>query len=187
MKNSSLHRLDNIVVQKSRELGFNPIKRENSGSVVSILRDDWHLAIELSSPIVPTMPFQMSIRTEGLKIRMLLFPSPPIIKKSNVGEFIHLANAANCYLYRGTALGRFWVDEANLDFAYELNLKEEMLEHCEAEVAEQLFDIPWSHYKALHTPLAMLAGDIWKADLAVRFLTELMEEGHVHNEDFGLW
>lgn len=50
MKNSSLHRLDNIVVQKSRELGFNPIKRENSGSVVSILRDDWHLAIELSSP-----------------------------------------------------------------------------------------------------------------------------------------
>ena len=35
-------------------------------------------------------------------------------------EFIHLCNEANRYLYRGMAWGRFWWDEANYDFAYEL-------------------------------------------------------------------
>lgn len=190
MNTSNVYILEKIIREKSIDLDFTSIKtrpQNADSSVVSILREDWHLWTELRIPIAPPMPFQMSIRTEDSKIGMLFFPSPGIIKKDNVGAFIQLANVANHYLYRGTALGRFWVDEDNLDFSYEVRLKEKMLECCAEEVAEQLFDIPWSHFKDLQTPLSMLARDIWKEDMAVRFLTELREDGYIYNDDYGLW
>lgn len=190
MKTSNLHALEKIIREKSTALGGTPvrIKPENSGSsVVSIFREEWHLETESRIPVVPPMLFQMGISMRNHGIRMILFPSPVIISKDNVCAFSRLANVANRYLYQRTALGSFWVDEATLDFAYEIRLKEEMLEFCSEEVAEQLFDIPWSYFINLQTPLSMLARDIWKEDMAVRFFTELRENGHIHNDDYGLW
>ncbi len=104
-----------------------------------------------------------------------------------IGGMIQLSNTANRYLYRGSALGRFWVDVDNHDFAYELILKEELLECHAAEIENQLFDIPYAHFKDLHIPLVMLTGNAWRADMAISYLTELREKGYVDNSVYGLW
>lgn len=187
MKNENIHLLNKIITAKSNELGFKILKPENSGTVVSMLQEDWHLFIEMHSSIVPSLPLQMSIYVEDLAIRMIFFPSPIIIKSENASQFIYLSNTANRYLYCGTALGRFWVDKGNSDFAYEVILKENMLEHCTEEVSRQLFDIPFAHFKDLHIPLMMLAKDTWKPDKAICYLTELRGNGYVDNLDYGLW
>lgn len=187
MKNESLSAIENIIRKKSREFDFAVMKPEHSGTVVSMLREDWHLFMQMKSPILPPLSLQMAIYAEEAAVRMLFFPSPIIMKRENVSEFVRLSNVANRYLYRGTALGRFWIDEEKLDFAYELILKEDMLEHCAEEVSRQLFDIPCSHYRDLHTPLVMLAGDTWKSETAIHYLTELRDNGYVDNSEYGLW
>ena len=178
--------LNKIVIQKSNELGFEIMKREHSGNVISIFREDCHLFWEMRSPIVPSLPLQMTIYVEDEAVRMLFFPSPVIIDSRNMNPFILLSNAANRYLYIGSALGRFWVDVDNSDFAYELILKEILL-GCHAEIENQLFDVPYAHFKDLHIPLVMLAENVWKADMAIRYLTELREKGYVDNSVYGLW
>lgn len=187
MKNENLSTIESIIRKKSREFGFDVMKPKRSGSVVSMLREDWHLFAQIQSPVLPPLAMQMAIYAEESAVRMFLFPSPVIISSGNIDEFIHLANTANGYLYRGTALGRFWVDEENLDFSYEVILKESLLEHCVEEVSQQIFDIPCAHFKDLHTPLAMLAKDTWKSETAIRYLTELRDNGCVDNSEYGLW
>ena len=118
---------------------------------------------------------------------MIFFPSPIMIKSENASQFIYLSNAADRYLYCGTALGRFWVDKGNFDLAYEVIVKENMLEHCTEEVSRQLFDIPFAHFKDLHIPLTMPAKDTWRSDKAICYLTGLRENGHVDDLDHGLW
>lgn len=178
--------LNKIVTQKSNELGFEIMELENSGNVVSIFREDWHLFLEMRSPIVPSLLLQMTISVEDKAVRMLIFPSPAIIDSRNTNQFILLSNAANRYLYMGSALGRFWVDVENRDFAYELILRGELIEHHAAEIEKQLFDVPYSHFKDLHIPLLMLEENVWKVDIALRYLTELREKGYVDNFVYGL-
>lgn len=187
MENKDKILLDRIICQKANEFGFEMIKPAHSGTVVSIMREDWHLFIEMRSPVVPPLQLQMTVYVEDKTIGMTFFPSPIIIQSKNISQFIYLANVANYYLYLGTALGRFWVDEGQLDFAYEVRLKENMLEHCPEEVSRQLFAIPCSHFKDLHISLSMLAQDTWNADTAIRYLKELRENGHVDNSNYGLW
>lgn len=187
MKNESKILLDKIISQKAKEFGFEMIKPERAGNVVSILREDWHLFMEICSPIAPPLQLQMAVYADGAGARMLIFPSPVIIKKENIDSFIHLSNVANHHLYRGAALGRFWVDREHLDFAYEVILKEDLLERCTGEIENQLFDVPYAHFQDLHIPLVMLAGNAWKADTAIRYLEELRENGYVDNEKYGLW
>lgn len=182
--------LEKIVIQKSNEFGFEIMELENSGNVVSILREDWHLFLEMRSPIVPSLLLQMTIYVEDEALRMLFFPSPAIIDSRNMNQFILLSNAANRYLYMGSALGRFWVDVENRDFTYELILGKELIEHHAAEIEKQLFDAPYSHFKDLHIPLLMRAENVWKTDVAIRYLTELREKGYVGNSVYsvyGLW
>ncbi len=185
MKNENMLLLDKMITAKSKELGFTFMKPEHTGSVVSMLRDDWHLFMEIQSPIVPALSLQMSIDAEDDAVRMLLFPSPPIIGSGNALAFIQLSNLANRDLYMGDALGRFWVDVDHCDFAYELILKENLL-HT-AEIENQLFDVPYRHFRDLHIPLVMLRQDIWQADTAISYLTELREKGYVDNSSYGLW
>lgn len=178
--------LNKIVTRKSNELGFEIMKPEHSGNVVSILREDWHLFLEMRSPIVSSLLLQMTIFVEDEAVRMLLFPSPAIIDSRNTNQFIQLANTANHYLYRGSALGRFWVDVDSRDFAYELILKEILFGCHAAESENQLFDVPYAHFKDLHIPLVMLAENAWKADMGIRYLTELREKGYADNSVYGL-
>jgi hypothetical protein len=187
MRSATILMLNKIVAQKSHELGFQVIKPEHSGNVVSILREDWHLFLEMHSPILSPLSLQMTISVEDEVVRMLLFPSPGIIDSRNTNQFIQLLNTANRYLYRGSALGRFWVDVDNRDFIYELILKEILLGCHTSEIENQLFDVPYAHFKDLHIPLMMLAENIWKADVAIRYLTELREKGYVDNSVYGLW
>lgn len=187
MRSATILMLNKIVTQKSHELGFQVIKLEHSENVVSLLREDWHLFLEMRSPIVSSLLLQMTIAVEDEAVQMLLFPSPAIIDSRNTNQFIQLSNAANRYLYMGSALGRFWVDVDNRDFAYELILKEILPECHAAEIENQLFDVPYAHFKDLHIPLVMLAENLWKADMAIRYLTELREKGYVDNSVYGLW
>ena len=183
MRSATILMLNKIVAQKSHELGFQVIKPEHSGNVVSILREDWHLFLEMHSPILSPLSLQMTISVEDEAVRMLLFPSPAIIDSKNTNQFIQLSNAANRYLYMGSALGRFWVDVDNCDLAYE-----QILLGCHAaEIENQLFDVPYAHFKDLHIPLVMLAENVWKTDMALRYLTELREKGYVDNSVYGLW
>ena len=179
--------LNKIVTQKSNELGFEIMKPKHSGNVISILREEWHLFLEMHSPIVSSLLLQMTIYVEDKAVRMLFFPSPAIIDNRNMNQFILLSNVANRYLYIGSALGRFWVDVENRDFAYELILREELIEHHASEIEKQLFDVPYSHFKDLHIPLLMLEENVWDADMAIRYLTELREKGYVDNSVYGLW
>lgn len=188
MNSEIICKINGVILQKSNELGFEIMKPEHSGNIVSMLRENWHLFLEMRSPIVSPLPLQMTIYIENDAVRMLLFPSPAIINSRNTNQFIQLANTANQYLYRGSALGRFWVDMENHDLAYELILKEELLEALRAtEIENQLFDIPYAHFTDLHIPLLMLAGNVWKADMAISYLTELRDKGYVDNAVYGLW
>lgn len=187
MKNENICLLNKMINQKTNELGITMIKPKHSGIVVSILREDWHLFAEIQCSVAPSLSLQMTIYVEDDTIRMLFFPSPCIIHNNNINQFLYLSNTANQYLFRGNALGRFWVDEKNLDFSYELIIKEELLEYCTEEVARQLFDIPIAHYADLHIPLIMLAKNEWGAETAVKYLTELREKGYVVNKDYNLW
>ncbi len=110
MKSKIIRKINEIIPRKTNEFGFEIMKPEHSGNVVSMLRENWHLFLELHSPIVSPLPLQMAIYIEDEAIRMLLFPSPAMIDSRNTNQFIQLSNTANRYLYRGSALGRFWVD-----------------------------------------------------------------------------
>ncbi len=187
MKKDNIHLLNKIVTAKSNELGFEIMKPKHSDSVVSILRDKVHLFIEMHSPIVTSLPLQMSICVEDDAVRTLLFPSPIIINSGNVCQFVRLSNVANQYLYRGNNLGRFWVDEECFDLAYELILEEYLIEHYTKEIGKQLFDLPLAHFTDCHIPLLMLAKNTWKADIAMNYLKELRENGYIDNQRYGLW
>lgn len=159
MRAENLTVLERVIKQKSAELGFCQKKLTSGVIPIAAPRERVHLMTELNSPVVPALPLQMSIRDSGNAIRALLFPSPPIIHNEQAAEqFLILENEANRELYRGAALGRFWVDIKNLDFAYELILKESIFESNAEEIAAQLFDVPLAHFRDLHIPLVMLAG-----------------------------
>lgn len=187
MKEANIYLLNKVINQKAKELRFTITKPVHSGAVVSILREDWHLFTQMSNSLVPALLLQMTICIEEDALRMLFFPSPRIVQENNLKQFIFLSNIANRYLYRGKALGRFWVDETSLDFAYEVIIKEELLESCSEEVAKQLFDIPLAHFTDLHIPLIMLAQNKWNAEKAIIYLQELREKGHVDNMEYELW
>lgn len=55
------------------------MKLEHSGTISILREEDWHLFIEMNSPIVSPLPLQMSIYVEDKAVRTLLFPSPVII------------------------------------------------------------------------------------------------------------
>lgn len=187
MKTQNKILLDKIIKNKCAELGFESMEIQKKGPVVSILKEDWHLFIEFQNSLLSPLQLQCTITIEGDAIRLLCFPSPVIIADKTMNEFIRFCNEANRELCGDMAWGRFWCDEENCDFAYEVLLSEKVIEEYTEEASRQLFDIPCAHYQDLHIPLIMLAGNKWESDIAICYLQELRENGYVNNADYGLW
>ncbi len=183
MKENTNIILEQIIDRKVRELSLEKEKRNHTGSIVSMLRDEWHLWGWFKHPLVPPLEIQCSISVEGSFVRTVWFPHPILITTETRTEFVLLANEANLELHSG---GRFWCNE-DMDFAYEIVLAEEIVEKCEEEVAQQLFNIPHSHLQDLLVPLTMLKTDIWQSDTAINYLKKLRENGYVDTTDYNLW
>lgn len=71
--------LKQIVDKKARELSLEKEKRNHTGSVVSMLRDEWHLWGWFKHPLVPPLEIQCSISVEGSFVRAVWFPHPILI------------------------------------------------------------------------------------------------------------
>lgn len=175
--------LEQIIDKKAGELSLEKEKRNHTGSVVSMLRDEWRLRGWFNHPLVPPLEIQCSINVEGSFVRAVWFPHPILITTETRTEFVLLANEANLELHSG---GRFWCNESP-DFAYEIVLAEEILEKCKDEIVQQLFNIPLSHFQDLLVPLTMLKTGMWQSDTAIKYLKELREKGYVDNSDYNLW
>lgn len=186
MKAETMASLERLIQKKSVELGLHPIGNISQVVFLFAPRERFHFATELRSSVVPSLPLQIAIHDEEGGVRALLFPSPPILTEQTAEQFLTLANEANRELYRGAALGRFWLDIENLDFAYEVLLRESLVESHLEEAAAQLFDVPLSHFRDLHIPLVMLAGGTWNPGTALRFFRQLRSEGFVEHSDYGL-
>lgn len=187
MGEESLAALERIIKRKSAELGFYQAKQPPKIISLAAPHERFHLMLELSSHIAPPLPLQMSIQDEDDTIRSLLFPSPRLLTGQTAERALCLANEANRELYRGTALGRFWVDIENLDFAYEVLLKERLVEADVEEAATQLFDVPLAHFRDLHIPLIMMAEGGWDSATALRYFRQLRADGYIDNSEYGLW
>lgn len=185
MRDESVRLIAHAVGQAASRWGLEVRRPERSGPVLPLLRDDWHLYAELSHPLVPPLPVQMSITLEADAARMLCFPSPPVITADTLTAFLQFSNEANTWLSGSSALGRFWVDCERGDLAYELILEEAFLSAHTAFT--QLFEVPLSHFTDLHIPVAMLSAGAWGADTAISWLRELRKTGRVDNADYGLY
>ena len=175
--------LKQLIDKKAKEFSLEKVKRNNTGSVVSIWREDWHLFSWLIHPLFPALEIQCSINIDGDYVRTVWFPHPTLITSDTRTEFILFSNEANIELHFG---GRFWCNEES-DFAYEIVMKEEIIENCTEEAARLLFDIPYSNFKDFHAPLIMLSKGVWKSDMAVSYIKELRTNGYVDNADYDLW
>lgn len=175
--------LEQIIDNKARELSLEKENQHHIGTVVSMLREEWHLWGWFKHPLVSPLEIQCSISVEGSFVRAVWFPHPILITTEMRTEFVLFANEANLELHSG---GRFWCNE-DMDFAYEAVLAEEILEKCKDEIAQQLFNIPHSNFQDLLVPLTMLKTGIWQSDTAIKYLKELREKGYVDNSDYNLW
>lgn len=175
--------LDRIVTRKAREFSLEKRKQDHTGSVIPIFREEWHLYAFLSHPLVPELQLQGSISIMEEFVRTVWFPHPVLITPETRTEFILFANEANIEMHSG---GRFWCNE-DMDFAYEVVLKDEIIEHAEEEAAVLMFDIPFVQFQDFHAPLMMLGSGTWQSDTAIRYLDELRSEGAVDPSDYGLW
>lgn len=182
MKKSINMILQRIIERKSSEFSF-VMRKQNTGNIVSIFREEWHLFTWLENALVPALEIQCSINGDGNFVRAVWFPHPIMITPETRTEFILFANEANIEMHSG---GRFWCND-EMDFAYEIVVTEEMIEKCEEDVSELLLDIPYSNYQDFHTPLIMLQRGIWKADTAIRYIRELRSAGVVDNSDYDIW
>lgn len=183
MKENTNIILEQIIDRKARELSLEKEKQNHTGSIVSMLRDEWHLWGWFKHPLVPPLEIQCSISVEGSFVRAVWFPHPILITPETRTEFVLLANEANLELHSG---GRFWCNE-DMDFAYEIVLTEEIIEKCEEEAACLLFDVALSSYHDFQIPLIMLKSGIWRADTAIQYIKELRIKGVVDNSDYNLW
>lgn len=183
MKENTNIILEQIIDKKAKELSLEKKKRNHTGSIVSIFREEWHLWGWFQNPLVPALEIQCSISIEGSFVRAVWFPHPVLIAPEIRTEFVLLANEANLELHSG---GRFWCNE-DMDFAYEIVLAEEIVEKCMDEVAQQLFTIPYSQFQDLLVPLTMLKTSIWQSDTAIKYIKELRTKGVVDNLDYNLW
>lgn len=84
-----------------------------------------------------------------------------------------------------SAMGRFWVNDDN-DFCYECYLPEFLLEY-EKELENQLFDKPFAHFRDCLSPLMKMKDGEWNAEYAIKYLTELRENGYIDNQEYNLW
>ena len=146
------------------------------------MKEDFHLSTLIENEIF-TWELQMAIdtATEG-RIHSMMFLHPVVITGETKSAYTEFANAANLYL--GSCMGRFWVNDDN-DYCYECFLPEFLLEH-EKELENQLFDKPFAHFRDCLSPLMKMKDGEWNSEYAIKYLTELREQGYVDNQKYNL-
>ena len=65
-------------------------------------------------------------------------------------------------------------------------LPEFLLEY-EKELENQLFDEPFAHFRDCLSPLMKMKDGEWDSEYAIKYLTELRENGYVDNQEYNLW
>ena len=148
-----------------------------------LLSEEYHLSTGVENELFSWELQQTIGITNNGKIHMMMFMHPIIVNDNNRREFIEFANAANMWL--GTPLGRFWINNDN-DFCYECYLPELLTSYLD-ELEQQLFDLPFAHFKDCLTPLMQLKEGKWTVEKAIQYLDELRTEGYVDNSEYGLW
>lgn len=187
MKDKTLDILYQLIKEREKKYGIIMKKHVVTENVVPIKSriENYHLFLTLENGMVPSLQIQYSIAYENDQyVRCLIFPSPIIINKQTINDFVGFANASNRYVLKG--LGRFWVDIEKYDFAYEILLSSEFIIDNKNEVGHQFFDLPLAHFTDFITPLYMLGTGHWQADIAIKYLDELREKGYVNNNDYGI-
>lgn len=164
-------RLFNLKLKKRKEDPF-------------LLSEDYHLSTWIENELFSWELQQTIGITNNSKIHMMMFMHPIIVNDANRKEFIEFANAANIWL--GASLGRFWVNSDN-DFCFECYLPELLIDGHLDDLEQQLFDLPFSHFKDCLTPLMQLKDGNWPIETAIQYLDELRTEGFVDNSEYGLW
>lgn len=146
------------------------------------MKEDYHLFTYIENEIF-RWEIQITICCAAEnRIHSMLFLHPVLITPKTRSEYIKFANAANWYL--SSAMGRFWVDDSN-DFCYESYLPLLLLEY-EHELENQLFDLPFAHFRDCLSPLMKTKDGEWDSQVSIKFLTELRENGYIKNEDYGI-
>ncbi|MDO5126949.1 MAG: hypothetical protein Q4D54_04285 [Eubacteriales bacterium] len=178
MKSATKEKLRKILMKNARLFNMK-IKTKKDGY---FLNEDFHLFTLIENEIF-SWELQMTIdfATEG-RIHLMMFLHPVIITTITKPAYIKFANAANLYL--SSAMGRFWVNDD--DFCYEASLPEFLLEY-EKELEDQLFDKPFAHFRDCLSPLMKMKNGEWNAEYAIKYLTELRENGYVDNQEYNLW
>lgn len=170
-----------VLVNKNVRL-FN-LKMKRKKDYPFLLIEEYHLTTKIENEIF-LWELQSTIEiTENDKIHMLVFLSPIIIDNHNREAFTEFANSANLWL--GSSLGRFCVKDEN-DYCYEVCLPGFFVNYP-AELEQQLFDKPFSHFRDCLTPLLQLKDSKWSAEKAIRYIDELRTKGFVDNSEYGLW
>lgn len=179
MKSAEKEKLRKILMKNARLFQMT-IKDKKDGY---FMKEDFHLFTLIENEIFSwELQITIDCATEG-RIHSMMFLHPVVITTTTKSAYIEFANAANLYL--GSAMGRFWVNDDN-DFCYECYLLEFLLEY-EKELENQLFDKPFAHFRDCLSPLMKMKDGEWDSEYAIKYLTELRENGYVDNREYKLW
>lgn len=179
MKSAEKEKLRKILMKNARLFNMK-IKAKKDGY---FMKEDFHLFTLIENEIFSwELQITIDCATEGL-IHLMMFLHPIVITTATKSAYIEFANAANLYL--ASALGRFWVNDDN-DYCYECFLQGFLLEY-ERELENQLFDKPFAHFRDCLSPLMKMKDGEWNAEHAIKYLTELRENGYVDNQEYNLW
>ncbi len=175
-------KLQKMIEKNAKLFNMKLIRRKDYPFALSEA-EDYHLTTVLSNELF-SWGVQMTIgMTKKGLIHMMIFMHPVIIKEKNRLSFIQFANAANMWM--GSEFGRFLVNNDN-DYCYECYLPQQLLSNP-GELEQQLFDMPFSHFKDSLTPLMQLKTGEWTVDRAIEYLNELREKGYIDNFEYGIW
>ena len=179
MKSIEKEKLRKILMKNARLFQMT-IKDKKDGY---FMKEDFHLFTLIENEIFSwELQITIDCATEG-RIHSMMFLHPVVITTTTKSTYIEFANVANIYL--ASAMGRFWVNDDN-DFCYECYLPEFLLEY-EKELENQLFDEPFAHFRDCLSPLMKMKDGECNAEYAIKYLTELKENGYVDNQVYNLW
>lgn len=179
MKSIEKEKLRKILMKNARLFQMT-IKDKKDGY---FMKEDFHLFTLIENEIFSwELQITIDCATEG-RIHLMMFLHPVVITTATKLAYIEFANEANLYL--ASAMGRFWVNKN--DYCYECYLPESLLLENEKELENQLFDKPFAHFRDCLSPLMKMKDGEWNAEYAIKYLTELRENGYVDNQEYNLW
>lgn len=174
MKSAEKEKLRKILMKNTRLFNMK-IKTKKDGY---FMKEDFHLFTLMENEMFRwELQITIDCATEG-RIHLMMFLHPVVITTATRPAYIEFANAANLYL--ASAMGRFWVNN-EYDYCYEASLPEFLLEY-EKELENQLFDKPFAHFRDCLSPLMKMKDGEWDSEYAIKYLTELRENGYVDNQ-----